>query len=111
MNLENELRLGNLLLDTKSNQVFEVQFSDLLAMQNGEIDYYEPIKLTKNIIKQNGLLNLKIKGFDLYTRVNDTVYFADFNCNSIDMKFIHDLQNFYFAHKRTELALSLSFLQ
>lgn len=110
MNLENELRLNNLLLDTKSNQIFEVQFSDLIAMQNGEIDYYKPIKLTKNIIKLNGLTNLKIKGFDLYTRVDGTVYFADFNCNSIDMKFVHDLQNFHFAHKHTELVLSLSSL-
>ena len=48
--LENKLRLNNYLFDKQNNQIFKVQFSDLIAMQNGEIDYYFQLKITKELL-------------------------------------------------------------
>lgn len=114
----NELRLGNYYLahvvDTLDrrkewDEPCKIDFSDFEWLFNNPNDEeYKPIKITEKILKDNGVLNLRINGFCLYKRNDNTFYFADFNGNSIDMNFVHDLQNFYFAHKRSELALSFS---
>lgn len=110
----NELRLGNLLFDEKSNQIFEVQFSDLIAMQNGEIDYYRSIKITKEIVMNLGFAK-HVKFKNTYCKGVFSVKFADsgliyFKYNDFvvaELFYIHELQNLYFLlTKREELVFS-----
>ena len=64
--LENKLRLNNYLFDKQNNQIFKVQFSDLVAMQNGEIDYYFQLKITAELL-------LKIKNSFVAARKSDKI--------------------------------------
>ena len=113
MNLENQLRLNNYLLDTKSNQIFEVQFSDLLAMQNGEIDYYKPVEITEERLIKLGFTKTtesRYPKFHLsYIITIGTVnwWFGNIHGNFIaNIEFIHELQNLYFSLKGVDLVFS-----
>lgn len=121
----NELRIGNLVMteDKELGYVHEIkqEFNDdpydiTLKDENGlfldfMIEELKPIPITEDI-----LLRL---GFDKYKsswRMNKTVYAKDF-CEvyfgekdiyvgfspEVEIKYVHELQNFFFAHTKKEL--------
>ena len=108
MSLENELQLNNYLFDRLNKQFFNVQFSDLIELQNGNIDFYEPIKLTeKSILKldfcKDNTENNKTYISPIHNGVVMKIYFNRFgvaklfigNNMEIEIPYVHTLQNAY----------------
>lgn len=122
--LENKLRSGNLLFDKQNNQIFEVQFSDLIAMQNGEIDYYSRVEITEKLLLNSQILKSKDCFFFEFTKKGSgdviTIFIKNENgywfygvensildsvsINKID--FIDEIQNIIFFLSGEELAFS-----
>ena len=122
--IENELRLGNLLFDEKSNQIFEVQFSDLIAMQKGGIDYYSRVAITEKLLLNSQILKSKDCFFFEFTKKGSgdviTIFIKNENgywfygvensildsvsINKID--FIDEIQNIVFFLSGEELVFS-----
>lgn len=108
MSLGKELQLNNYLFDRLNRQFFNVQFSDLVQMQNGDIDFYEPIKLTEKSIlnldfcKAN-FANNKTYISPIHNGIVMKIYFNRFgmaklfvgNNMEIEIPYVHTLQNAY----------------
>ena len=114
----NELRIGNLVLNDDSIEEVTLQHLDLLVHDN---TYFKPIPLTEEWLLKFGFENLgEIKevsnryvlfnvidgtsNFELYEYGNE--YDACIDDNSIyihELKYVHQLQNLYFALTGKEL--------
>ena len=114
----NELRIGNLVLNTDFNTVTEIK-------EGWQIDscdvYYEPIPLTEEWLlkfgfekKENGLFTKKIEYIYNSLKYCDDykiwIYYNDDNdaaCNAIaDLNYVHELQNLYHCLCGKELQIN-----
>lgn len=111
----NELRLGNWVSNGEKNYTVDA----CSLYDTATLEYYpiEGILLTPEILEKCGFKGnankaIKIKnGFDLVVDVFD--WFAVINpknyssCYTVDCKYLHQLQNLYFALTGTELEINL----
>ena len=109
----NELRVGNWINYLGDNMKFnEIDLSNLF---NPSIDMYdtdlEPIELTEEILLKCGfektIVNTVIKAwlkFSFYLTIRDDGdFFYEWKGGNIQVKYLHQLQNLYFALTGTEL--------
>jgi hypothetical protein len=119
-----ELRIGNLvnlMLNHKDFETICVDVTDLINILHGGV--YEPIPLTEEILLKLGFKNIDIGGnFITYTdlehnyylqidvRKNDRKYLILDNSvdelrafSMVDIEYVHQLQNLYFALTGEEL--------
>ena len=104
----NELRLGNLVL-------FEnraVIVSAINSEDGNELDMYSAIPLTEEWLLKFGFVKSDNYGNDEY-RINGYSYFrgsfyisdCDECGESVEIDFVHELQNLYFALTKKELTI------
>jgi hypothetical protein len=115
-----ELRIGNLVNDYQFKKPLKVTIGVLEEIENG-MDFYEPIPLTEEWLVKFG--------FEEYDRMGDNIFFAfkkednfKFNLHlfflelsvsfyglnwerAIKLKYVHQLQNLYFAITGEELSI------
>ena len=110
-----ELRIGNIVYrnDIRKNEIYTIS-------SGGELDssgIFTPVRLTDERIKKLGYEKDGGKIFAVYEKENskdivkcdDGYYFIDnehSGINDIPMKYVHQLQNLYFALKGEELKYS-----
>jgi hypothetical protein len=124
----NELRIGNLLNHNNGHivgtfKVNEVHILDII--ENNEYgEQYEPIPLTEEILLKCGFTHQfkQCKGQDFFSLKLDDKYQIYVNLNSgmfsinkqhlgigfvVSIKYLHELQNLFFALTKTELEVKL----
>jgi hypothetical protein len=104
-----ELRIGNYLYSGITNTVFQVTAEDLFNISKGEDEgKVKPIELTDKILINIGFIENELKGIKLIN-VHDDYYICFVNNGrsiNVDIKFLHQLQNLYFALTGEELTLT-----
>jgi len=107
----NELRIGNLIL--KENTEIKVTASTLMDMQNKDSDYYSPIPLTEEWLLKFGFEKSYPDGEDgwpwwtlNYVELVDYGDELEYNVTDRQFKYVHTLQNLYFALTGEELQIS-----
>lgn len=102
---KNELRVGNWVYTPKALVLSEMSTSEMndlipykivFISDNGHNQFYEPILLTPEILEK--------AGFALKSEVNDYVIEL---LNRVQPKYLHQLQNLYFAIVGIELEINL----
>jgi hypothetical protein len=104
-----ELRIGNLVMDGKDIEQVNARMIDMLVKIEADFD---PIPLTEEWLLNLGLTDLKRKN-EKHFKFNDFVYVLDYGCvtyNGViisrqDIKYVHQLQNLYFALTGEKLTL------
>lgn len=101
------LRVGNLVYDAASQSNIKVEESHLIDVQN-----LEPILITPELLEKIGF-EKRLKNETKYPIQNNQLYFIlssrdNYKWENVDKKFpgiryIHQLQNVYFALTETEL--------
>ena len=127
----NELRLGNLVIATLTNEIYEIGIWALRVIEDGnyqnsydtETKVYEPIPLTEEWLER---LGFKLCGYELLSWEHETLLegfqltginwadadepnyqFLNYNIgdNIFSIHYVHQLQNLYFALTGEELKL------
>ena len=114
----NELRIGNYVYGFGTNPgiVDELHKSHLcIAWDNGTVTYsydeLKPISLTEDWLKKFGFRNTVLNGwtkkrFPIFELINNVLYPPDYLLSTfIVIKYVHQLQNLYFALTEKELIL------
>lgn len=96
----NELRFGIYILDAKNNDIVKVDFHTFNYIHNGRTEY-NPIPLTEEILLECGLDT--IDPILICNSDSDCVYLSDLP----HVKYLHQLQNLYFALRGEELNVEL----
>lgn len=101
----NELRIGNYV----STEIHGIGFveaisgNDILYSRNYDsipLQQFNSITLTREIVS-------KLDLFPVVLDKQDGVYWMDFNWDTIEIKYLHQLQNLYFALTGKELEINL----
>ena len=93
-----DLRIGNYVNEAIAGPI-KITLSILMHIEGSE--NYKPIPLTEDILLD---LRKKLKSFFDYNLINDeNNYFLFFNGFRIYIKYLHQLQNLYFALTSNEL--------
>jgi hypothetical protein len=114
-----DLRIGNLILDTNYTEerlfkVKEVNISILEDLNNPDFEF-KPIPLTEEWLVKFGFKNCTLKKFRLtighWEKRKCSLYWRKGKgfCKSgkgIKVKYVHQLQNLYFALTNTELTIN-----
>lgn len=118
----NELRIGNLLLMTFEGVIEAMTARSIgyinTANNKGHTHPFEPILLTEEILIKAGFekidypnFQLKIGNLKLKCRIQGAINVCYSELEDIYLgdriKYVHDLQNFYFALRGTELNITL----
>lgn len=97
-----ELRIGNIIFSKKNKGSVVVQ-----CLPGIDMDNYEPIKLTEEILFKYGFIEerscFKKNGMELFNIAD--LYFRGQYPIKADIKYVHQLQNLYFALCGEELEL------
>lgn len=114
----NELRLGNFIMDKKDENIEYVyqlyNLGDLIYINDIDPDCYVPIPITKRWINHLGfkpisesedtLHTFEREGFQLWNKNGDFSVIACVNNGiSFEVKYVHQIQNLFFALKGKEL--------
>jgi len=104
----NELRLGNSLIDSRSNEIHVVSGNSIHSMQYAEsTEILKPIPLTEEWLLKFGFKSdpenivFEINGLLVYKQ--DSTFWFDLISDSIEIEYVHQLQNLYFALTNKEL--------
>jgi hypothetical protein len=100
----NELRLGNWILDVQDNQI-QVRKTYFVFMASYEI--CKPIPLTEEWLLKLGFIK-HVSQSIWYTLNKVDVWFFDgkyVNDIDVEIKYVHQLQNLYFALTNEELTM------
>jgi len=112
----NELKIGNKVMFSDDSTIFEVtgihEFGlDVIDEECGtyiEYDQFEPIPLTEEWLLNFGAKKMDL-GFDLkannFNFSFNSILLCWLNGIKIEIKYVHQLQNLYFALTGTELTL------
>ena len=114
----NELRIGNLVFDNKINIVTEIS-KECFAYEYLFLEDYNPIPLTEEWLLKFGfekapLVDKYLKGYFTYdSKLKYFTYFTDIEDGGYEniiiqkekLKYVHQLQNIYFALIGEELIL------
>lgn len=111
----NELRLGNYVMDI-DNDILPVTTDTFYWISEcvRNEDDYKPIELTEDILLKCGFISdeitFELNGFMLGWFKNNEFYYLPTNQisyrNKIEIKYLHQLQNLYFAIIGSELNVS-----
>ena len=113
----NELRIGNYVFsaeDNKNGEVFQIDSRGIIFVnKNGnrwqDLKNIQPIPLTEEILLKCGFEKDENKMFVFNRKViykkNDNTF--HFYCCDIEIKYLHQLQNLYFALTGQELEINL----
>jgi len=98
----NELRIGNLVYNPNLKEVRTLDILDIRDYAEQRlIKDFEPIPLTEEWLVKFGLMSIKTElGF---WNNGDAIYFSYGFEKSIELKYVHQLQNLYFALTGEEL--------
>jgi hypothetical protein len=109
-----ELRIGNLVyLD---DTIITITLKDLIAISQSEdwAKLYQPIPLTEDILFEHKWLQVKSKHSTfqaIQIGINHNILILDYkdhlSCVVSRIKYLHQLQNFYFALNGEELPVNL----
>lgn len=109
----NELRLGNLVKQGIVESIGSslIQVSDIIY----ETEVIKPIELTEDWLikfgfyKKNGygFINITMKG-GLYNSLNNDCYIYNYYGLQFNCKYVHQLQNLYFALTCNELQVNVA---
>lgn len=127
-----ELRIGNLIYEESAvlagnNMLQKVKSisedtigveSDLLGVKLTRPQYCSPIPLTPEILKKAGWIvvdqgsgeywwNERAIWFHIIKNKEVGNLFANFNGNAVYIKYVHQLQNLYFALTQTEITINM----
>ena len=117
----NEIRLGNKILH--EGKIYTVDAKMMYAFFSGKIDYdfdnFEPIPLTEEWLiekmkfhKQNNqIYSIGLKLFISWWNTNSIEIDINGEVLIINCKYVHELQNIYFALTGEELELKVDALQ
>lgn len=116
---ETELRVGNYVLDSYNGKITRVNWQEIKWIQE-LTDRYIPIELTEEILLKSGF---ELKGiifrinngftnqFDVNYSLSRNIYYYDSSkygiYNEVELKYLHQLQNLYFALTGEELKIQL----
>jgi hypothetical protein len=95
----NELRLNNYVYDNESQDVIQIERGEHIEY----ISLYDPIPLTEEWLLKFGLMSIKTE-LGLWNN-GDAIYFNYGLEKSIQLKYVHQLQNLYFALTGEELEI------
>lgn len=112
----NELRIGNWLLCAEVDVPFQWQASDFEEVNNSKA---RPIPLTHKILEQCGFKESRQTFFTWYTRrLTDSQFRLDYSDETtyhwvqsntiVELNYLHQLQNLYFAITGEELLFTSS---
>jgi hypothetical protein len=113
----NELRIGNHVLDEHGNVSiintisYGVRISnDKYKWESKSEDQIHPIPLTDELLLECGFENYEVfkntwgyNGIELY--IQDGIIWIDLMNNSVEINYLHELQNLYFSLTKTELKI------
>ena len=109
----NELRIGNYVetnIESKKYKEIDVNHLDISLLVQFKGRRYKPIPITEQWLIDLGftkprsiIVEYKKNGFELYFITTDDFYQAELGSFTIDVKFVHQLQNLYFALVGEEL--------
>ena len=107
---ETELRVGNYILDTFNGRITCVNWQEISWIQEGT-DRYKPIELTEEILLKCGFSKSYTKGVFKLGDFTIDVYSKTWKFKrewiDINFKYLHQLQNLYFALTGQELEIKL----
>ena len=115
----NELRIGNWIFEELENSLLERQIWSIESQRNGQsywinnidLEYIKPIPLTGEWFERFGF-EYKKNGyykFPIEIRLSGLVFFGNEHSKrglNINLKYVHQLQNLYFALTGQELKLN-----
>ena len=113
----NELRIGNHVLDEHGNISIINTISRGVRISNDKYkweskseDQIHPIQLTDELLLECGFENYEVfkntwgyNGIELY--IQDGIIWIDLMNNSVEINYLHELQNLYFSLTKTELKI------
>jgi hypothetical protein len=113
----NELRIGNHVLDEHGNISIINTISRSVRISNDKYeweskseDQIHPIQLTDELLLRCGFENYEVfkntwgfNGIELY--IQDGIMWVDLMNNSVEINYLHELQNLYFSLTKTELKI------
>jgi len=108
------LQIGNLLRHKFTNKIINIEgiaydliYCKEMSPTGIHMSAYSPIQLTPEILEKCGLINNKIfPEIEYFTLVDGSLHFEDrYTC--VDVKYLHQLQNLYFALTGVELNVQL----
>jgi hypothetical protein len=113
----NELRIGNHVLDEHGNISIINTISRSVRISNDKYkweskseDQIHPIPLTDELLLECGFENYEVfkntwgyNGIELY--IQDGIIWIDLMNNSVEINYLHELQNLYFSLTKTELKI------
>jgi hypothetical protein len=113
----NELRIGNHVLDEHDNISIINTISRSVRISNDKYkweskseDQIHPIPLTDELLLECGFENYEVfkntwgyNGIELY--IQDGIIWIDLMNNSVEINYLHELQNLYFSLTKTELKI------
>lgn len=108
----NELREGNFVYDVNNEMYLKLPCVDIFMISVGSEreSKYEPIKITEEILFKSGFVNWD-KVDDCYIVKGLIIWKCNemFLCykNGVQVKYLHQLQNLYFALTNKELEINL----
>ena len=104
-----ELRVGNYYYDCSTDEIEIITGKTFLQIFTGKLSCMKPIPLTEEWLlkfgfERSGLYNVKdeVYVYDEYG-LTDTGFEYRFNYTQIKLKYVHQLQNLYFALTGEEL--------
>ena len=113
----NELRIGNHVLDEHGNISIINTISRSVRISNDKYKWeskseeqIHPIPLTDELLLECGFENYEVfkntwgyNGIELY--IQDGIIWIDLMNNSVEINYLHELQNLYFSLTKTELKI------
>jgi hypothetical protein len=112
-----ELRIGNWIIEPNNEdknpfQIFSIYDEPKNEKLNGlPINYFQPIPLTEEWLNKFDFITTygtwKFRGIEYYSiESNGSLYFDD-QYTATDIKYVHQLQNLYFALTGEELTIKI----
>lgn len=104
-----ELRIGNhILKNGKLHYVSYKTIRDIISQSVDDTDVYEPIQITEERLLKFGFIDRGLGDFRrswLHLIRNSSTSFET-NCFFVKIKYLHQLQNLYFALTGEELTIN-----
>lgn len=114
-----ELRIGNWIDGNASGEYFKITAKQILDFYDDPLDdYYQPVPLTEEWLVKFGINNVSVTRIKCYQTIlgyynitiEDNIFkFWISDCDdcrfALDIKYVHQLQNLYFALTGEELTL------
>lgn len=113
MKLENEIRIGNYLLDSRDNDIHKVSGNTIHSLQYDNSEILKPIPLTEEWLLRFGFEQIgstvytNIGSIEIGTISNGKRFYIQIRSENVTLpiKSVHELQNLFFCLCGKELVL------